>query len=116
VKGPLPAVNHCPVCQARFRGSQVCSRCGADLGPLMRLAVKAWHLRQGARQALDAGALERALGLASEAQQVHRTPGGEALRVLIAWLSVRGTAPNVTPPDGIPRSSRLGQSAVADRG
>jgi len=104
VKGQLLAVNHCPVCQARFRGAQVCSRCGADLGPLMRLAVKAWQLRHGARQALEAGALERALGLASEAQQVHRTPGGEALRVLIEWLSVRATAPNVTQPNGIPRA------------
>lgn len=102
MKGQLLAVNRCPVCQARFRGARVCSRCGADLGPLMRLAVKAWQLRQGARQALEAGALERALGLASEAQHVHRTPSGEALCVLIGWLSARATAPNLTPPDGIP--------------
>jgi hypothetical protein len=55
----------------------------------MRLAVKAWRLRQAARQALEADEIERAFELASEAQHVHRTPGGEALRVLIAWLSVR---------------------------
>ena len=60
----------------------MCSRCGADLGPLMRLAVKAWRLRQAARQALDAGECARALGLASEAQHVHRTPSGESLRLL----------------------------------
>ena len=28
--------NRCPVCQARFRGGRICSRCGADLEPLMR--------------------------------------------------------------------------------
>jgi hypothetical protein len=68
----------------------------------MRLVVTAWRLRQAARQALEAGGIERALGLASEAQHVHRTPEGEALRVLAAWLNSRTTAPNGTSPDGIP--------------
>lgn len=78
--------NRCPVCQARFRGSRVCSRCGAGLEPLMQLTVKAWRLRQAARQALDAGEFERALGLAIEAQGTQNTESGEALRLLGAWL------------------------------
>ena len=78
--------NRCPVCQARFRGARICSRCGADLEPLMVLAVKAWQLRQAARQALCAGDLERSLGLATEAQGIQRTASGEALRLLGAWL------------------------------
>ena len=78
--------NRCPVCQARFRGVRICSRCGADLEPLMLLAVKAWQLRQAARQALDAGDVEVALGLAMEAQAVQDTESGEALRLLGAWL------------------------------
>ena len=49
--------NRCPVCQARFRGARICSRCGAGLEPLMLLSVEAWQLRQAARQALHAGAL-----------------------------------------------------------
>jgi hypothetical protein len=52
----------------------------------MGLAVKAWRLRLAARQALDRGNYERALGLASEAQHVHRTPRGEFLRLLSVWL------------------------------
>jgi len=56
------------------------------LEPLMRLTVKAWQLRQAARQALDAGDAERARGLAMEAQGVQRTENGEALRLLGAWL------------------------------
>jgi hypothetical protein len=52
----------------------------------MRLTVKAWQLRQAARQALDAGDAERARGLAMEAQGVQRTENGEALRLLGAWL------------------------------
>jgi len=78
--------NRCPVCQARFRGARICSRCGADLEPLMLLAVKAWQLRQAARQALEAGDVERALGFAIEAQAIQGTEGGEALRLLGAWL------------------------------
>ena len=56
------------------------------MGPLMGLAVKAWRLRQAARQALEHGHYERAASLASEAQDVHRTPRGESLRLLSAWL------------------------------
>jgi hypothetical protein len=78
--------NRCPVCQARFRGARICSRCGADLGPLMLLSVQAWQLRQAARQALDAGDVQRALALAGEAQGIQGTGSGEALRLLGAWL------------------------------
>ena len=78
--------NRCPVCQARFRGSRLCSRCGADLEPLMRLTVRAWQLRQAARQAFDTGDVGRALGLASEAEGTQNTERGEALRLLAAWL------------------------------
>ena len=79
--------NRCPVCQARFRGARICSRCGADLEPLMVLAVEAWQLRQAARQALDGGDVERALKLAGEAQGIQGTQSGEALRLLGAWLA-----------------------------
>jgi predicted amidophosphoribosyltransferase len=78
--------NRCPVCQARFRGSRICSRCGADLELPMLLAVEAWQLRQAARQALDAGDVEQALGLAIKAQGIQSTESGEALRLLGSWL------------------------------
>jgi hypothetical protein len=78
--------NRCPVCQARFRGARICSRCGADLEPLMALAVKAWQLRQAARQALYAGDVDQSIELATEAQGVQGAGSGEALRLLSAWL------------------------------
>jgi hypothetical protein len=78
--------NRCPVCDARFRSARICSRCGADLEPLMVLAVKAWQLRQAARQALDARDMERALRLATEAQSIQSTKSGEALKLLSTWL------------------------------
>jgi hypothetical protein len=53
----------------------------------MRLAVKAWRLRLAAREALDAGDCRGALELASEAEQLQRTPRGNALRILTAWLT-----------------------------
>ena len=84
---PSPGVeNRCPVCQARFRGARICSRCGANLEPLMVLAVKSWQLRDAARQALHAGYAYRATGLAAEAQDIQGTQRGEALRLLSAWL------------------------------
>lgn len=66
----------------------------------MRIAATAWRMRQAARQALEAGAPARALELAAEAQHVHRTPGGEALRLLIGWLSARADARSLSPPGG----------------
>ena len=76
----------CPVCLARFRGAKVCSRCGADLEPLMILAVKSWRLRAAARAAIGAGQFEQAIELAEKAQGVLRTPAGEALRVVSELL------------------------------
>jgi hypothetical protein len=95
--------NKCPVCQARFRGSRICSRCGADLEPLMRLAVKAWQLRQASRQALDAGDIQRGLSLAMEAQGTQYTGSGEALRLLGVWLKTPSAA------------TAFGQSVSKDR-
>jgi hypothetical protein len=86
----LRATHQCPVCLARFRGARVCSRCGADLEPLMALAVEAWRLRQSARAALEEADFPRALALAADAQQAHRTPDGERVRLLCAWLAGRG--------------------------
>jgi hypothetical protein len=55
----------------------------------MLLTVKAWQLRQAARQALDAGDVRLALALATEAQGTQNTDSGEALRLLGAWLALQ---------------------------
>ncbi len=78
----------CPVCQARFRGSVECSRCGADLGILMGLAAGAWRMREAARDAISLGDLARARVLASQAQEICRTPAGRDLEVVSGWLAV----------------------------
>jgi hypothetical protein len=52
----------------------------------MRLTVRAWQLRQAARQAFDTGDLGRAQGLAIEAEGTQNTDRGYALRLLAAWL------------------------------
>lgn len=76
----------CPVCGARFRGAAVCSRCGADLTVLMRLQVRAFRLREAARQAILTGRPDRARALAAQAQRIQRTPAGRRLEQLGAWL------------------------------
>jgi predicted amidophosphoribosyltransferase len=83
----MSIANQCPVCQARFRGARLCSRCGADLEALMVLSVKAWQSRQAARQALGAGEIGQALHHALRAQEFQQTPQGQSLRVLCEWLS-----------------------------
>ena len=76
----------CPVCRARFRGARVCSRCGADLTPLMLLAARAWRLRQDARLAMTESDYGRALESAAAAQELQRSRSGEFLRLLARWL------------------------------
>jgi len=76
----------CPVCQARFRDSRTCSRCGADLEPLMLLIAKAHQLREDARRALRGGDHERARRLAAEAQATCSTQKGGELWLLSSWL------------------------------
>ena len=77
----------CPVCQARFRGACMCSRCGADLEPVMRLALQAWRLREAARRAIVLGTYDQALQPLWAAERLHSTPRGESLLVLSAWLN-----------------------------
>jgi hypothetical protein len=69
----------------------------------MLLAVESWQLRQAARQALDAGDVERALGLAIEAQSTQGTESGEALRLLGAWLKTMGPSSSKTACAAGPR-------------
>ena len=82
-----PKSGRCPVCGAGFRGTPACSRCGADLTALMRLAAGASRLRKAAVAEMAAGNLSQAAELAGRAGRMHATPGGEQLRRLVAWLS-----------------------------
>ena len=73
----------CPVCRAPFRGTADCSRCSADLRPLMRLVACAYAARQAARQALRAGNTAPADAALRLAQYCHTTPGGTRLATLL---------------------------------
>lgn len=66
-----PLTLKCPVCQARFRGQPVCSRCSTDLSMLMRISARAWAARQRARVALRGGDLSSALRWHAIARQLH---------------------------------------------
>jgi len=86
----------CPVCQARFRGSTECSRCGADLGTIMGLAAGAWRMREAARQAIAEGDVARARALATQAQEICRSAAGRDLEMVSSWLC--GAAPSEPRP------------------
>ena len=78
---------NCPVCQARFRGAAVCSRCGADLGRLMALAAQAWRLRAMAARALENGDYAGALEIALRAERIHASKRAAALRAIAVWAA-----------------------------
>ena len=84
----------CPVCRARFREAAVCPRCGADLAPIMRIAVEAWRKRQAARRCIECRQYTAAATLAREAEALCATPEGSRLRILCNWLleTASGTA------------------------
>ena len=77
----------CPVCGARFRQTTDCRRCGADLEPLMRLAMKAYLAREASRQRLLEGDFESAENLAVLAQDLCATSDGRRLVLLASCLS-----------------------------
>lgn len=80
----------CPVCSARFRGLGSCSRCGADLLPLMAVIVRARRLRLRAREALLCGSTAAAAHLAREAQATCATARGAAILELAEWIVTGG--------------------------
>ena len=86
---PASAAMACPTCRAAWRGAATCPRCGTDLTALMRVAGRAWELRQATRAALCAGdQTAEALALARAACQLHTTPYGQ--RLLALALLVNG--------------------------
>ena len=76
----------CPVCQARFRGSETCSRCGADLSPLLLLSAHAFRLRQKARALLLQGDFRQAFTCVEEAERIRATAQGRLLRAVCTCL------------------------------
>ena len=85
---PASATMACPTCRAAWRGIATCPRCGTDLTALMRVAVRAWELRQAARAAFCAGDQPtEALVLARAACQLHTTPYGQRLLALALLMN-----------------------------
>src|SRR5262245_32520809 len=73
----------CPTCRAPWRGVTTCARCGADLTAPMRVAVRAWELREAARTTLCAGGpAAETVALARAAGRLHATPHGQRLLAL----------------------------------
>lgn len=75
----MPRTGKCPVCQAGFRGAEICPRCGADLSVLMLLATQAYSLRRTAKRHLLAGEAQAALATVETAQDLHSTSHGAIL-------------------------------------
>ena len=84
---PTPML--CPVCRARFRGTSHCSRCGADLLPLLTQIARAHHAHRAAAAALCSGQLDTAHSLALRARTYHSNPTTRRLATLTELLTRR---------------------------
>jgi hypothetical protein len=85
---PASAALACPTCRAAWRGVATCPRCGTDLTALMRMAIRAWELRQATCAALCASdRTAEALALARAACQLHTTPYGQRLLALALLMN-----------------------------
>ncbi len=76
----------CPVCRARFKGGDVCSRCDAVLRPLMWTVMRAYVARCESRRALMDEDYENAAAWAREAQRLHATAPGKRLLQISTWI------------------------------
>lgn len=73
----------CPTCRAPWRQSALCTRCGTDLSALMQVVIRAWELREAARQLVNDGTQPaEAVRLARAACQLHATPQSRELLAL----------------------------------
>jgi len=88
-RAAAPDPPRCPVCRASYRGEAACSRCGADLEPIMLLSAKAYVLREKAREALLAGNVRGARALVDRAEELCETEAGRRFRLLCSWLEIR---------------------------
>ncbi len=79
----------CPVCNARFRGTAKCARCGADLAPLHLAASVAWRRTADARMELLAARYDRAAELFRAADELRHTGPCDRARLIAGWLASR---------------------------
>jgi hypothetical protein len=96
------ADSKCPVCGAGFRGVDACPRCGTNLETVMRIAARAWALRNASRAKLCAGDLAGAIRCSARAWEFqHRGTTVPRLEILLkekAERSVGVAMPPVTVP------------------
>ena len=90
-EGSREPSERCPVCGARFRETRLCSRCGADLSPMMYLVTKSHRLRERARERLVVGNAREAWELARAAESAAPTLAGKRLERLARWLGSGAT-------------------------
>jgi predicted amidophosphoribosyltransferase len=99
----MSEVLRCPTCRTPWRGVTICPRCGSDLTAIMRVAAKAWELREAARVALCAGDRPAyTLDLARAACRLHATRQGQrllALALVAAGQMAEGPELMEQPPE-----------------
>lgn len=88
----------CPVCHARFRGAKTCSRCGADLTPLMLILLRAQRLRELAREALTRGDYDKSLKWTRVSLKLYQCEEALDLEALAQWCLTHNMGSTVKNP------------------
>jgi hypothetical protein len=81
-------MQHCPACNASYRGDSRCHRCRLDLAPLLRIEEEAANYYRAAVAACHDGAPGRMFFNARRAHALHCTPASTRL-LACAALAVR---------------------------
>jgi len=67
-------MEHCPACNAKYIGEQICHRCKTDLSPLLNVEAEAASHLQKAMEAFASNNFEQMFYHASRSCSLRRTP------------------------------------------
>lgn len=73
-------MERCPVCRARFKDEPICTRCGADLSPLLAIEAEAAVLEEQAVALTHTGQWLEVWEVAEQALALHYRPLAFAVR------------------------------------
>lgn len=99
----------CPVCAAGFRGVEICPRCGTDLGHVMRIAARAWAMRQKSRTEFRAGDLPAALASSAAAWRMQKH-GVPVLPLFLEYVEDRKDVGQISKIDAQPVEQEVERS------
>jgi len=89
-------MENCPTCKAKYRGENICPRCGSDLSPLIRIEKQAQFYRDRAKELMQERNFSEASKSLKLARFLHQPSESEALEACILAFLEDPTNPSST--------------------